>query len=206
MWSVAVGDAVLVRVMAASSVPSSSVATVPLLIIDDFGMRKLPLTAAEDLLEIISGAMNVPAPCSLPIGPWRTGGNCWAMWLQLPPCSTASCITGTCSNAAREAGGQKLPMPELLNECRPGASLEQNQIGKGLLYLGTPSPNPWDLPPFRQNGGFSSGRLTPPRRSGRWVGARVASLRCLILRPGEASINRQCEERRKLLPKVSTVG
>ena len=26
---------------------------VPLLIIDDFGMRKLPLTAAEDLLEII---------------------------------------------------------------------------------------------------------------------------------------------------------
>jgi len=31
----------------------ASVATVPLLIIDDFGMRKLPLTAAEDLLEII---------------------------------------------------------------------------------------------------------------------------------------------------------
>src|SRR5471030_2049479 len=30
-----------------------SVATVPLLIIDDFGMRKLPLTAADDLLEII---------------------------------------------------------------------------------------------------------------------------------------------------------
>jgi DNA replication protein DnaC len=30
-----------------------SVATVPPLIIDDFGMRKLPHTAAEDLLEII---------------------------------------------------------------------------------------------------------------------------------------------------------
>jgi DNA replication protein DnaC len=30
-----------------------SIATVPLLIIDDFGMRKLPLTAAEDLLEIV---------------------------------------------------------------------------------------------------------------------------------------------------------
>ncbi len=27
--------------------------TVPLLIIDDFGMRKLPMTAAEDLLEIV---------------------------------------------------------------------------------------------------------------------------------------------------------
>jgi DNA replication protein DnaC len=31
----------------------TSLATMPLLIIDDFGMRKLPLTAAEDLLEII---------------------------------------------------------------------------------------------------------------------------------------------------------
>jgi DNA replication protein DnaC len=30
-----------------------SVVTVPLLIIDDLGMRKLPLTAAEDLLEIV---------------------------------------------------------------------------------------------------------------------------------------------------------
>src|SRR5271170_3344760 len=30
-----------------------SIATVPLLIVDDFGMRKLPHTAAEDLLEII---------------------------------------------------------------------------------------------------------------------------------------------------------
>jgi DNA replication protein DnaC len=30
-----------------------SLAAVPLLIIDDFGMRKLPLTAAEDLLEIV---------------------------------------------------------------------------------------------------------------------------------------------------------
>jgi DNA replication protein DnaC len=31
----------------------TSIATVPLLIVDDFGMRKLPLTAAEDLLEIV---------------------------------------------------------------------------------------------------------------------------------------------------------
>src|SRR5881227_3711100 len=30
-----------------------TLATIPLLIIDDFGMRKLPLTAAEDLLEIV---------------------------------------------------------------------------------------------------------------------------------------------------------
>jgi DNA replication protein DnaC len=31
----------------------AELASVPLLIIDDFGMRKLPLTAAEDLLEIV---------------------------------------------------------------------------------------------------------------------------------------------------------
>ena len=31
----------------------ATLTTVPLLIIDDFGMRKLPLTAAEDLLEIV---------------------------------------------------------------------------------------------------------------------------------------------------------
>jgi DNA replication protein DnaC len=30
-----------------------SLTTVPLLIIDDFGMRKLPMTAAEDLLEVV---------------------------------------------------------------------------------------------------------------------------------------------------------
>jgi DNA replication protein DnaC len=30
-----------------------SLTTVPLLVIDDFGMRKLPMTAAEDLLEIV---------------------------------------------------------------------------------------------------------------------------------------------------------
>ena len=30
-----------------------ALASVPLLIIDDFGMRKLPLTATEDLLEIV---------------------------------------------------------------------------------------------------------------------------------------------------------
>jgi hypothetical protein len=35
--------------------------------IDDFGMRKLPLTAAEDLLEIVMRATSAPAPCSLPI-------------------------------------------------------------------------------------------------------------------------------------------
>ncbi len=43
----------------------------------------------------------------------------------------------------------------------------------------------------------SLGRLAPPRHSGRWVGARVASLRCPILRPGEASINREMRRKKK---------
>jgi hypothetical protein len=43
-----------------------SLATVPLLIIDDFGMRKLPLTAAEDqdVTHIEGGSMPVVAPSS----------------------------------------------------------------------------------------------------------------------------------------------
>ena len=52
-------------------------------------------------------------------------------------------------------------------------------------------------------------RLAPPRHSGRWVGARVASLRCPILRPGEVSINRVARQLttrfEKPLPKVSPV-
>lgn len=32
----------------------------------------------------------------------------------------------------------------------------------------------------------------PPRHSGSWVGAPVESLRCHIVRPGKARINRVC--------------
>jgi DNA replication protein DnaC len=37
--------------------------TVPLLIIDDLGMRKLPHTANEDLLEVIMRRCNAPRRC-----------------------------------------------------------------------------------------------------------------------------------------------
>lgn len=36
--------------------------TVPLLIVDDLGMRKLPHTAAEDLLEVIMGGTSGRRP------------------------------------------------------------------------------------------------------------------------------------------------
>jgi DNA replication protein DnaC len=41
----------------------TELATVPLLIIDDLGMRKLPHTAAEDLLELIMRPMNARQRC-----------------------------------------------------------------------------------------------------------------------------------------------
>ncbi len=53
--------------------------------------------------------------------------------------------------------------------------------------MGTPSPCPWDLTLSRQNG-WLQGRLVPPRHSGRWVGAPVASLRSRTFRPGRVSI------------------
>jgi hypothetical protein len=62
---------------------------------------------------------------------------------------------------------------------------------------------------------FPLGRLAPPRHSGRWVGAPVASLRCRILRPGGASINHatapekiqmQKIQMQKSLPERSKVG
>jgi hypothetical protein len=37
---------------------------------------------------------------------------------------------------------------------------------------------------------LAQGRLTPPRYSGRWVGASAASLRSRTFRPGEVSIDR----------------
>jgi hypothetical protein len=56
--------------------------------------------------------------------------------------------------------------------------------------LGDSVPKPLGFTAFPPEWLFSLGRLTPPRHSGRWVGARVASLRSPILRPGEVSINR----------------
>jgi DNA replication protein DnaC len=81
-----------------------SVATVPLLIIDDFGMRKLPHTAAEDLLEIIMRRyerFSTLLTSNRPVEDWA---NCWAMSLRSAPCSIACCITVTSSSAARVAG------------------------------------------------------------------------------------------------------
>jgi hypothetical protein len=90
-------------------------ATVPLLIIDDLGMRKIPTTAAEELLEIVMRRYEWPARCSLPTALWRTGANCSVTVPPSPPCWTASYITATSSNAAHGAGEQKRTCPNRRN-------------------------------------------------------------------------------------------
>src|SRR6516225_10220240 len=52
--------------------------------------------------------MNVPVPCSLQIVLLRTGESCWGMQPRSAPCSTACCITGTCSSVALEVGEPNL--------------------------------------------------------------------------------------------------
>jgi len=55
-------------------------ATVPLLIIGDFGMRKLPHTAAEDLLEIIMRRYERFRTLLTSNRPVENGANFSAMW------------------------------------------------------------------------------------------------------------------------------
>jgi hypothetical protein len=87
-------------------------ASVPLLIIDDLGMRKLPVTAAAELLEIVMRRyertrMSEPVLCSRQIDPSTTGANCWVTAQPSPPCSIASSIRVMFSNAVREVGAGK---------------------------------------------------------------------------------------------------
>ena len=84
-----------------------SLVTLPLLIIDDLGMRKLPLTAAEDLLEIVMRRYERASTLLTSNRPVEDWGNCSAMSPRSPPCSIACCITAMCSSAARAAGAPR---------------------------------------------------------------------------------------------------
>jgi DNA replication protein DnaC len=85
--------------------------TVPLLIIDDFGMRKLPLTAAEDLLEIVMRRYERASTLltsNRPVEDWgKLLGDVWHLSV---PCSIACSTTDTCSSVVRAAGAPK-PSP-----------------------------------------------------------------------------------------------
>jgi DNA replication protein DnaC len=69
--------------------------TVPLLIIDDLGMRKLPLIAAEELLEIVMRRYERASTLLTSNRPVEDWGSCWGMQPRSAPCSTACCTTGT---------------------------------------------------------------------------------------------------------------
>ena len=66
-------------------------ATVPLLIIDDLGMRKLPSTAAEDLLEIVMRRYERASTLMTSNRPVEDWGKLIAQ--RSRPCSIAYCIT-----------------------------------------------------------------------------------------------------------------
>jgi DNA replication protein DnaC len=70
-------------------------ATVPLLIIDDLGMRKLGPTAEKNSWRSSCAVMNAPARCSLPTALWKTGANCSVIAPRSPPCSTVYSTTDT---------------------------------------------------------------------------------------------------------------
>jgi DNA replication protein DnaC len=70
---------------------------VPLLIIDDFGMRKLPLTAAEDLLEIVMRRYERASTLlTSRTGWWRIGGSCWGIRRRWVRCWIGCCIAVMC--------------------------------------------------------------------------------------------------------------
>src|SRR5450631_589483 len=81
--------------------------TVPLLIIDDFGMRKLPLTAAEDLLEIVMRRYERASTLltsNRPVEDWgKLLGDVAAVTAMLDRIST----TGTCSNVDHGVGAPR---------------------------------------------------------------------------------------------------
>ena len=64
----------------------------PLLIIDDFGLRKLPMKAAEDLLEIIMRRYERASTLLTSNRPVADWGKLLGEVAAVPLCSTASSI------------------------------------------------------------------------------------------------------------------
>jgi DNA replication protein DnaC len=101
-------------------------ATVPLLIIDDLGMRKLPLTAAEELLEIIMRRYERASTLitsNRPVDDWgKLLGDSAAVSAMLD----RLLHHGMCSSAVHEAGGLTSATREINNE----KSKRNNEAGQ----------------------------------------------------------------------------
>ena len=83
-------------------------ATVPLLLIDDLGMRKLGPTAAEELLETVMRRYERASTMLTSNCPVEDWGKLLAKAPRSPPSSTACSTTAICSNVALEFGGPNL--------------------------------------------------------------------------------------------------
>src|SRR5947208_8835597 len=83
------------------------VTAVPLLLIDDLGMRRLPQTAAEDLLEIVMRRYEKASTLLTSNRPVEDWGKLLPTLRRWAPCSTDCCIMGTCSSAGLRAGARK---------------------------------------------------------------------------------------------------
>ncbi len=88
-----------------------NLATIPLLNFDDFGMRKLPPTAAEELLEIVmrrNERTSTLLTSNRPVDDWESH---WVTASPSPRCWTDCSITVTSSNADHGTGGPKRVCP-----------------------------------------------------------------------------------------------
>ena len=87
---------------------------------------------------------------------------------------------------------------------QPSNSTGAKPNRKKAFLVGDAVPKPLGFTAFPPEWLFYWGRLAPPRHSGPGSAARVASLRCPILRPGEISINRGApkEDSKKILQKL----
>jgi DNA replication protein DnaC len=154
------------------------VSTVPLLIIDDFGMRKLPSSAAEDLLEIVM----------------RRYERCSTLLTSNRPVDDWGKLLGDTAGGRLDARPSAAPRP--CSEMRPaqlahqnrrdGLTARQKKEGGILRCEGSALALP-GFTAFGQNG-YGAGRLRTALPFRPWAGAPVASQRCRILRPGSDSI------------------
>jgi DNA replication protein DnaC len=91
--------------------------TVPLLIIDDLGMKKLPATAAEDLLELVMRRHERASTLFTSNRPVEDWGKLFGDTAAVPPCSIGSSTTATSSSAALAASApstNRACLPRLL--------------------------------------------------------------------------------------------
>ena len=110
--------------------------TVPLLIIDDLGMRKLPTTAAEDLLEIVMRRYERASTLLTSNRPVEDWGNYSATARPSPQCSIDCCITDTCSNAAPAVCAQKLTCRQRIRRSKTTLSRPFSLAGFDLIAVG----------------------------------------------------------------------